>query len=106
MKLSFTFLKIFFPALLCLLITTAACFATEEVEKTATAAPYPLSICVVSGDKLGVMGAPVIVQHDGTEVRFCCKDCVKDFDKDPEKYLKRLHAAPATQSTTSVPPKI
>ena len=75
-------------------MTAASCFATEDAATGTTPVSYPLSTCVVSGDKLGVMGAPVIVQHDGTEVRFCCKDCVKDFDKDPEKYLKRLHAAP------------
>ena len=54
---------------------------------------YPLNICVVSGDKLGQMGSPTIIEHNGTEVRFCCKDCVKDFNKDPEKYLKRLKEA-------------
>lgn len=23
-------------------------------------------------------------------VKLCCKDCRKDFDKDPAKYLKKL----------------
>ncbi len=70
---------------------TAAIHATEPTVSTVVA--YPVSICVVSGDKLGQMGPPVIVNYKGTEVRFCCKDCVKDFEKDPEKYLKRLHDA-------------
>ena len=28
-------------------------------------------------------------------VRFCCKDCRKDFDKDPAKYLKLIDEAAA-----------
>ena len=28
-------------------------------------------------------------------VRFCCKDCRKDFDKDPALYLKKIDEAAA-----------
>lgn len=67
-----------------------------------TTRPYPLKTCVVSGGKLGgAMGEAVIYQHEGREVRFCCKSCIKDFKKDPAKYLKKLDdaeaAAPSTQ---------
>jgi YHS domain-containing protein len=65
----------------------------HAAENAPSAPAYPLSICVVSGDKLGQMGRPTVVNYKGTEVRFCCKDCVKDFEKDPEKYLKRLKEA-------------
>jgi YHS domain-containing protein len=61
---------------------------------------YPLTICVVSGEKLGEMGKPVVIQHDGREVQFCCANCQKDFKKDPAKYLKKIDDAakkPATQ---------
>ncbi len=63
---------------------------------------YPLTTCVVSGEKLGGdMGKPVIfiykdpkIKNDpGREVRFCCPDCVKDFKKDPAKYLKKIDDA-------------
>ena len=54
---------------------------------------YPLTTCVVSGEKLGEMGKPVVLNYKGTEVRFCCNDCVKSFKKDPEKYLTKLKAA-------------
>ena len=30
---------------------------------------------------------------DGTVVYLCCKDCVRDFKKDPEKYAKKVKAA-------------
>lgn len=65
----------------------------HAAETTPATPAYPLSICVVSGDKLGQMGPPTVVNYQGTEVHFCCKDCVKDFNKDPDKYLKRLHDA-------------
>ena len=54
---------------------------------------YPLTTCVVSGEKLGEMGAPYVHKHNSREVRFCCKGCLKDFNKDPEKYLKVLAEA-------------
>lgn len=51
---------------------------------------YTLDTCVVSGDKLGEMGKPVVFDYKGQEIKLCCKDCRKDFDKDPAKYLKKL----------------
>jgi hypothetical protein len=63
---------------------------------------YPLTTCVVSDEKLGGdMGAPYIfiykdpkVKNDpGREVRLCCTNCLKDFNKDPAKYLKKIDDA-------------
>lgn len=65
-----------------------------------TTRPYALKTCVVSGDKLGGdMGEPVVLKYEGREVRFCCNDCVKDFKKDPKKYLKKLDEAEAAAAT-------
>lgn len=61
------------------------------VEKQGKA--YPLEVCVVSGEKLGGMGAPVDYIHNGELVRFCCKACVKPFEKDPGKYMEKIHDA-------------
>lgn len=52
--------------------------------------PYPLKTCLVSGEKLGAMGDPFVYQYKGREIKFCCKGCLKDFNKNPEKYLKKL----------------
>ncbi len=52
--------------------------------------PYPLDFCLVSGEKLGDHGDPVVKVHDGQEFKFCCKGCVKDFDKDPAKWHAKL----------------
>ncbi len=63
---------------------------------------YPLTTCVVSDEKLGGdMGAPYIftykdpkIKNDpGREVRLCCTNCLKDFKKDPTKYLKKIDDA-------------
>ncbi len=51
---------------------------------------YPLKTCIVSGDPLGEMGKPVVFVYQNQEIKLCCKDCRKDFDADPAKYLKKL----------------
>src|ERR1051325_840658 len=71
----------------------AAFVAFAEDAKTDKPDAYPLKTCVVSGEKLGEMGKPYVYQHEGREVRFCCKSCLKDFKKDPAKYLKQLDDA-------------
>ena len=54
---------------------------------------YKLKTCPVSGEELGKMGEPVNYLYGTTLVRFCCKDCVKDMQKDPDAVLKKLAAA-------------
>lgn len=61
--------------------------------RAADSAAYPLQICVVSGEKLGSMGKAFVHSHEGREVQFCCKGCLKDFNKDPQKYLKKIDEA-------------
>jgi hypothetical protein len=51
--------------------------------------PYLRETCIVSDDKLGEMGKPVVFIHKGQEIKLCCKPCKKDFDKDPAKFLKK-----------------
>lgn len=68
--------------------------AGEDTPKSAGDPNYPLKVCVVSGEKLGSMGAPYIHNHEGKEVQFCCKGCIKDFNKEPEKYLAKITSAP------------
>lgn len=51
--------------------------------------PYPLDTCIVAGAKLGSMGDPIIMLHEGREVRFCCQGCEGAFEADPAKYLAK-----------------
>jgi len=59
--------------------------------KTA-AKPYPLDVCIVAGEKLGSMGKPHVIVHEGQEVKFCCSGCEPDFKKEPAKFLAKLAA--------------
>ncbi len=61
----------------------------------AKAKPDLLTTCPVSGDKLGEMGEPYVFVYKGQEVKLCCPNCKKDFDKDPAKYLKKIQDATA-----------
>jgi hypothetical protein len=51
---------------------------------------YPLDRCIVSDEKLGEMGPPVVFVYQNQEIKLCCKDCRKDLDANPEKYLPKL----------------
>ena len=54
--------------------------------------PYPLEKCIVSDEKLGEHGQPYVFTRERQEIKLCCKDCLKDFNKEPVKYLKKLEA--------------
>ena len=62
-------------------------------------AEYPLTNCVVSDEKIGGSmgdGIDYVYKQAGKPdrlVRFCCKDCVQDFNKDPAKFLAEIDAA-------------
>ncbi len=55
-----------------------------------TGDPYPLDRCIVTGLRLGDAGPPIIMMHEGREVRFCSKDCISKFEADAEGYLKQI----------------
>ena len=83
--------------------SATAAFAAPTTAEPATATTksvYPLKTCVVSGGKLGGMGKPVAYvykqagQPDRT-VMFCCKACIRKFEKEPAKFLARLDTAEA-----------
>ena len=67
--------------------------ANTTAAVAAQAKPYPLETCIVSGEKLGEMGKPFTFVYKDQEIKLCCKGCKKDFDKDPEKFLKKLASA-------------
>jgi YHS domain-containing protein len=77
--------------LFCIFLVTFAIAAAGPLSAAETAAkPYPLNTCIVSGEKLDSMGKPYVFTKDGQEVKLCCKACLKDFNKEPAKYLKEL----------------
>ncbi len=66
-----------------------------EDKKAEKLKPYTLKTCIVSGDKLGEMGEPFVYHYKNREIKFCCKGCLKDFNKDPKKYIKLIEEAEA-----------
>jgi hypothetical protein len=62
----------------------------DVAAKPADAKPYTLETCIVSDEKLGSMGKPVVRVHEGQEVKFCCDSCIEDFEKEPKKFLTKL----------------
>ena len=87
-------LKTFTLAVLLSALAGSVSFGADKETKDKDK-PYPLDKCVVSDEKLGEMGKPYVFKHEGREVRLCCKDCLKDFKKDPAKYMKKLDEAEA-----------
>jgi len=74
-------------------LTVFCCVAFSGIASAAESPVYPLKTCVVSGEKLGTMGKPAVLNYEGREVQFCCKACIKDFNKDPKKFIALLDAA-------------
>jgi YHS domain-containing protein len=72
-----------------LLAVTAAGGLAEDAPP-AVVKPYPLDNCVVSNDKIDPQVPPLI--YNGQEYRFCCRGCIKKFNRDPDKYAARLLA--------------
>src|SRR5215208_442662 len=85
------------PAILAAPLTSFAADAKPD----AKAKPYTLTTCAVSGEKLGEMGKPYVFTHEGRELKLCCKDCLKDFKKDPAKYVKKVEEAEAKAKKSS-----
>lgn len=51
---------------------------------------YPLPTCAVCDKALDIESAPVTLQQEGRELRFCGKNCETTFKKDPSLHLKKL----------------
>ncbi len=82
--------------LLPMLLLAATLAVRADDAKTTKPAPKPdlLKTCPVSGEKLGGdMGKPVVFTYKDQEVKLCCSGCKKDFDKTPEKFMKKIRKA-------------
>ena len=66
-----------------------------QVQAKGASGDYPIDWCVVSGEKLGAMGAPVTYVYQGRTIKFCCSGCIKEFEAQPARYLARLDSAAA-----------
>ncbi|MEI8294453.1 MAG: hypothetical protein WCG66_10805 [bacterium] len=83
-------------------VTTALLFLSLPLRAAdSPAKSYPLETCFISGDKLGEMGRPVVFTYEGREIKVCCRDCKKQFEKDPAAGMKKLAEAIAAKPSNS-----
>ncbi|MCQ9205877.1 MAG: TRASH domain-containing protein [Omnitrophica bacterium] len=57
----------------------------------APAIEFGNKICPVSNERL-IAGEVIKYEYRGVVYNVCCKMCLKDFKKNPEKYIKKLKA--------------
>ena len=74
----------------CLLLL-AACASPSGGPTAGGIRPYPLKTCLVTDNDLDSMGERTTIVREGRELKFCCEPCVGKFDKNPTKYLAKLH---------------
>jgi len=84
---------------LCILFAALLAFAADPKpadqvilnptkDQLAKATPLNNTICPITKEKIGAMGAGVPVIYKGQIINFCCGGCPATFAKDPEKYMK------------------
>lgn len=83
-------------------VFTCASLSFADIQTNSVSSSHPpkpdrLKTCPVSGDKLGEMGKAFVFVYKGQQVKLCCPDCKKDFDKNPDKYMKIIRAADKPQ---------
>ncbi|GAB4295832.1 MAG: hypothetical protein Kow0098_18520 [Ignavibacteriaceae bacterium] len=59
---------------------------TQQSEMTTEKGEPVNSMCLVSGEEVD---PEITVEYEGKTYAFCCNNCLKKFNKDPEKYIKR-----------------
>jgi hypothetical protein len=63
-------------------------FMSKIEEANKKVKPYKQDTCLYSGEPLGAKPRVVVFQFQ--EVKFCCRDCEKEFRKDPKPHLAKL----------------
>jgi hypothetical protein len=56
--------------------------------QSAALTPYPLTTCIVTGDKLD--DNAIVFAYDGREIKTCCTNCIDEFYKDPAGFSARI----------------
>ena len=80
---------------LAVLLVIFAVTSRADDQKVEKPKPYPLDTCLVCNMKLGDMGKPYVFVYKGQEIKVCNESEKKDFDKNPDKYMKKLADAEA-----------
>lgn len=75
------------------LAATAATAQAAEKKVKLKVKPYPMDTCIVSEEKLGSMGEPVVFTEGDQEIAICCSSCKKEFAKNKAASLEKIQAA-------------
>jgi len=65
----------------------------DQMVAIARSAHPGLPIYVLGHSAGGVVASTYVFEHQGREIKLCCKSCLKDFKKDPAKYVKKIEKA-------------
>ena len=78
-----------------ILVTSFAAGPYMALAAESKTKPYTLDKCVVSGEKIGADPSmkPYVFTSGDREIKLCCKSCLKDFNKDKAKYIKKIEEA-------------
>jgi YHS domain-containing protein len=57
----------------------------------------PQTTCPVMNGKID---EKIFADYQGKRIYFCCAGCLNEFNKDPEKYLKKMEAEGVTPAKT------
>jgi YHS domain-containing protein len=74
-------------ALLSLSCLSCARNKVDPAPSAGTSGVVEQKVCPVSGDPAD---KDIYVDYKGKRVYLCCSDCVTEFKKDPDKYMKKL----------------
>lgn len=78
------------PAYLLPLVLVFATGCQFFNEREGGVTPYPLDVCLVTGNELGSMGDAIVKIYGDKEIKFCCSPCVKEFEEEKDFFLKQL----------------
>jgi YHS domain-containing protein len=77
--------------------------AKAENKQKIKGAAYSLDTCPVTGEKLGSMGEPVVYNHNGREIKFCCAGCIEEFEANADKYIAEIDKQIIAQQLKNYP---
>ena len=81
-------------------LVLVAIFTSMQAAEEGPVKPYPFPDCIISEEKLGSLGKPIALIYEGQEIKVCCRDCKKTFEKNPIKAMAKFEAAVRAQSSS------
>jgi hypothetical protein len=90
-SMSHFFFRVPSKPILAVILAAAMIHVPAPHARSEALTPYPLDICIVSGDKLG--SDAVVFTYQGHEIKTCCPNCIDEFYKDPSGFLAKIEEA-------------